>query len=112
MSDVFDKAKRSEVMSLIRGASRHPDSLTRFLMSSGAPHDRQATAVGSFWVWHHWQTMRERGRADGSLIGAVAFRAVSKRLASRESLSRPEKKSATNRVSGPWRLGEGKPLRG
>src|SRR5262249_34203383 len=56
------------VMSLIRGASRHPESLTRSLMSRGAPQERQERAVGSFWVWPHWQTRRCSGWADGSVI--------------------------------------------
>ena len=46
------------VMSRMRGASRQPESLTRFRMSSGAPQARQVSACGGFWVWHHSQTMR------------------------------------------------------
>src|SRR5436305_12366521 len=54
------------VMSRMRGASRHPESLTRFLTSSGAPHDRHAVAVPGFWLLHHWHSMRTSGSlADG-----------------------------------------------
>ena len=35
------RSRIRSVMSRRRGASRHPESLTRFLTSSGAPQDRQ-----------------------------------------------------------------------
>src|SRR5580704_2261562 len=52
------------VMSWMRGASRHPDSLTRLRMSSGAPQARHAVAVFSFMLWHHWNWMRSSGAAS------------------------------------------------
>src|SRR5207253_6798880 len=50
--------KWNSVMSRRRGASRHPESLTRFLTSSGAPHVSQVLAVGRFWLLHHWHSIR------------------------------------------------------
>ncbi len=53
------------VISRMRGASRQPDSLTRLRISSGAPHARQAVAVFSFMLWHHWHWMRSSGAPAG-----------------------------------------------
>ena len=56
-------------MSLMRGASRQPDSLTRLRMSSGAPQEWQVSADFSFMLWHHWHWMRSMGAAG--FIGLV-----------------------------------------
>ena len=53
------------VISRMRGASRQPDSLTRLRISSGAPQARQAVAVFSFMLWHHWHWMRSSGAPAG-----------------------------------------------
>src|SRR5215467_12689998 len=52
------RPKWISVMSRRRGASRQPESLTRFLMSSGAPHVKQLRASGAFWLLHHWHSTR------------------------------------------------------
>ena len=51
---------RNSVMSFSRGASRQPESETRFVASSGAPHVTQLVPP-SFWVWHHWHSIRSTG---------------------------------------------------
>jgi len=53
--------KRTSVMSRRRGASRHPESLTRFLTSSGAPHAWHDVAFVGFCTLHHEQTRRWSG---------------------------------------------------
>src|SRR5258708_4259895 len=61
-------------MSLMRGASRQPDSLTRLRISSGAPQAQHASADFSFCAWHHSQVMRASGSAAA---GAFATRGAS-----------------------------------
>src|SRR5437016_5469523 len=61
-------------MSRMRGASRQPDSLTRFLISNGAPHAQQDSAVFWFMPWHHSHAMRSMGSAAE---GAAATRGAS-----------------------------------
>ena len=46
-------ANRNSVMSRNRGASRQPESLTRFLPSSGAPQLTQDAVPGAFCTRHH-----------------------------------------------------------
>src|SRR4051794_27513009 len=45
-------------MSFSRGASRHPESLTRLATSSGAPQCSQLVAADAFCPWHHWHSIR------------------------------------------------------
>jgi hypothetical protein len=43
-------------MSLIGGCSTQPESLTLFVMSTGAPHSGQVRALASLGCLQYWQT--------------------------------------------------------
>jgi len=49
--------KRNSVMSRSRGASRHPESVTRLWASRGAPHTSHAVRSVGFWALHHWHSI-------------------------------------------------------
>src|SRR5262245_3018144 len=50
--------KWNSVRSVMRGASRQPESVTTFRASSGAPHRAQVVLDGSFCARHQLQTTR------------------------------------------------------
>ena len=55
----------NSVMSRSRGASFHPESLTRLRASSGAPQVAQVVWPASFCALHHWHSIRSMP-AEGS----------------------------------------------
>ena len=63
----------NSVMSLSRGASFQPESLTRLRASSGAPQVPQVVCPLSFWALHHWHSIRSMSR-EGSTMSSPGGR--------------------------------------